>query len=348
MRMFDIATATLFAVLTLSACASPRSSTSSPTPNYRVSKVVSVDTPDRWDSVIFEPTSKRVYLAHGDRVTVLNGQDGKIVGNVEGFDGGTHGVAISTSTGRGYTDDGKAGIAASFDLATLKVRKRIKAEADADGITLDPRTGYVYVIDGASGKVTVIDPKSDKRIATIDVGGGLEFAAADDAGKLYINGAEKREIVRIDTGTNRIDARWSIPNCERPHGIALNEKGRRLFSSCANSLLVVVNLDNGATVATLPIGKGTDGAAFDPKRNLIFSSNGHDGTLSVIQEKDPQTFVALGEIKTAVSARTMAIDPETGRIYLAAADLDPKALGPNGRPLPIPGSLKLLMLDPSP
>jgi DNA-binding beta-propeller fold protein YncE len=120
-----------------------------------------------------------------------------------------------------------------------------------------------------------------------------------------------------------------------------------------NNLLVVVNTDSGATVATLAIGAGTDAAAFDPKRNLVFSSNGRDGTLTVIKEQDANTFVRLGEIKTAVTARTMTLDPQTGRIYLVAADIDTAAAaaavpssGRPRRPPLVPGSTKLLFLDP--
>jgi len=118
----------------------------------------------------------------------------------------------------------------------------------------------------------------------------------------------------------------------------------------ASGKMVILNTDTGAIVATVPIGAGTDAAAFDPARKLAFSSNG-DGTLSVIREKDANTFVALAPIKTAISARTMTIDPKTGRLFLAAADIakiDPPA-APGGRPHVefVPGSLKLLVFDPS-
>jgi DNA-binding beta-propeller fold protein YncE len=165
-------------------------------------------------------------------------------------------------------------------------------------------------------------------------------------GKLYVLGAEKSEIIRLDTKDNQIDARWAIPGCKSPHGIAIDNNGRRLFASCVNTVLVVVNLDSGATVATLPIGAGTDSAAFDPNRKLIFSANGRDGTLSILQEKDPQTFVPLATVKTAVSARTMDIDPASGRIFLVAADTIPAA-AEGGRPTVVPGSLKLLFMDPA-
>jgi hypothetical protein len=146
------------------------------------------------------------------------------------------------------------------------------------------------------------------------------------------------------------------PQCTSPHGLAFDSATRRLFISCVNNILAVIDAETGATVANVPIGSGTDAAAFDPKRNLIFSSNGRDGTLSMIRELDANHFVAVGTIKTAITARTMAIDPISGRLYIAAADVDataaahgaPPAPGAR-RPLPIvPGSLKLLFLDPVP
>jgi DNA-binding beta-propeller fold protein YncE len=315
-------------------------------PSYQVTKSVALGAPDRWDYVVFDPPSHRVYVAHGDRVTVVDGQDGSIIGQVEGYAGGTHGIAVVGKLGKGFTDDGRAGEAGAFDLKTLKTIRRIKTAEDADGIVFDPISGRVFVINGDSGTITAIDPKLESAVANVAAGGKLEAAVAGDDGKLYVNGAEKSEIVRLDTRSDRIDARWPIPNCKSPHGIAIDPKAHRLFASCVNNVLVVVNLDSGVTVATVPIGSGTDAAAFDPVRKLVFSSNGHDGTLSVIQEKDPNSFETIATIKTAVSARTMDIDPATGRIYLAAADHDKSAPSSAGRSI-VPGSLKLLFLDPA-
>jgi len=330
-------------------------------PAYTVTKTVALGAPDHWDFVHFDSASHRVFVAHGDRLDVVDAREGTIRGQVGGFSGGTHGIAIATATGRGYTDDGRAGEAGAFDLQTLKPGKRVKVGADADAVIYDPASGHVFVVNGDPGTVTVIDPKSDSAIVTLNLGGKLESALAAGDGKVYVNGEEKQEIVRVNSRTNQIDARWPTPSCTKPHGLAMDTATHRIFSSCANSVLVVVNTDTGATVATLPIGRGTDGAAFDPKRKLVFSSNGQDGTLSIIQEKDAQTFVSLGSIKTAPTARTMDIDPDTGRIYLVAADIEAApsadsaaspAAASAGSPAPrrpsiVPGSLKLLFLDPA-
>jgi len=319
-------------------------------PLYTITRTVAIGAPDRWDLLTFDDASHRVYIAHGDRVTVVDGQSGELIGNIEGYAGGTHGVAVVPGSGRGYTDDGRAGTAGSFDLKTLKPLKTIKADEDADAIVFDPASAHVFVIDGDPGKITVIDPKTDTVITTLDGGGKLEIGAADGNGKVYINGEAKQEILRVDTRTNTVDAHWPIPTCTSPHGLAVDAKSRRLFASCENNVLVVIDADNGKQLAELPIGSRTDGAAFDPGTKRAFSSNG-DGTVTVIGETTPNSFVSLGSVPTMRGARTMTLDPRTGRLYLVAADLtvnesvDPADA--RHRYSVVPGSAKLLFLDPA-
>lgn len=323
-----------------------------PLPEYRISSTIPLGAPDRWDYVTFDPGSHRVYVAHGDRLTVVDGHDGKLLGEVTGFPGGTHGIVVVAAFGHGYTDDGQAGEVGSFSLDTLKVGKRIKAMLDADGIVFDPTSGHVFVINGESGTLTVIDPRTETVVATLAAGAPLEFGVSGHNGKLYIDGVQKNEIVRIDTRSNLVDAHWPLSGCKTPRGLAIDLKTHQLFASCANKVLEVVSAATGAVQATLPIGAGSDGAAFDPIRRRAFSSNGRDGTLSIIQEQDAGTFVALGSIPSAPLARTMSIDPATGRIYLVTADLDATAPadavlgpGPQRRQI-VPGSVKLLFFDP--
>jgi YVTN family beta-propeller protein len=348
LRKASAISATAAAILLLSMQSALAGDTSA---NYTLTNTVALGAPERWDYVVYDPASGRVYVAHGPKVSVVDAKKGTVIGTVGDFPGGSHGIGISTATRTGYTDDGKAGVAIPFDLATLKTAAPIPTAPDADGVVFDPASNHMLIINGDSGSVTVIDPATNRSLATIQTGGGLEFGLVDGQGKFFVDGAEKGEIVRIDTSTNAVDAHWPMPGCVKPHGIAMDMSTRRIFASCANQVMVVVDADKGTNVATIPIGSYTDFAAFDPVRKLAFSSNG-DGTLSVIQEKDANTFVALPPIKTAVSARTMAIDPKSGRLFLAAADvakIDPPAT-PGGRPHVqfVPGSLKLLVFDPSP
>lgn len=210
-------------------------------PSYRMSKAVALGDGERWDLILFNPSDKRVYVTHGDHVTVVDEAKGEIIGQIGTFPGGTHGIAISGKTNQGYTDDGKAGTAIAFDLKSLKPLKQIAAAPDADAIIYEPVTGHIYVINGDSGSITVIDPKTNSAIATIDVGAKLEPGVADGAGSLFINGVAANEIVRIDARTNKVEGHWAMPRCEKPRGLAIDPRTRRLFATCANKVMVVVD-----------------------------------------------------------------------------------------------------------
>jgi DNA-binding beta-propeller fold protein YncE len=315
---------------------------------YKVVKEVPLGGPERWDYVVYDAPSHRVYVAHGDRISVVDAKDGKLIGDVTGV-ANTHGIAIAN--GKGYTDDGEAAKAIVFDPKTLKVLKTIPAKDDADAVTVDTQSGHVFIAAGDAKTVTVIDSKTDAVLANIDAGGKVEYLVPGDDGKVYVNGEEKKEIVRIDVKTNKVDAHWPIPGCTSPHGLAIDTAGHRLFSTCVNKVMTVVDTTSGAVVASVPIGQGTDAAAFDPVRKRAFSSNG-EGTVTVVDAKDPKAMSVIETVPTRVTGRTMGIDPASGRLFVAAADIDPKApvpAGPNGRPgrpRPVPGSLKLMFLDP--
>src|SRR5579863_9711010 len=202
----------------LVAIIAPLSVAAQSTPRYEITKQVALGSPDRWDYVVFDAATERVYVAHGDGVSVVDARSGALVGTVSGFAGGTHGTAIAPAANRGYTDDGRAGEAGSFNLKSLQVEKRIPAAVGADAILYDPFSKHVFVVSGDAGSLTVIDPRADASIGTVAIGGDLEYLVGDERGKIYVNGAERKEIVRVDTRTNQVDARWSVPECTSPHG----------------------------------------------------------------------------------------------------------------------------------
>ena len=315
-------------------------------PAYTLARSTPLGDPARWDYVVFNKETGRVYVAHGDKVAVVDAQSGDLVGQVEGIAGGTHGSAISAATGQGFTDDGKNGLAIVYDLKTLKITKQIPADKDADAIAVDAASGHVFVIEGDPASITVIDSKTATVAATIKVGEKMEYGAGDGHGAIFVAGEEKRDLLKIDARTNAVAARWPTPNCTSPHGLAVDAEHHRAFMGCVNKLMVVVDTKDGKVVAELPIGRGNDAVAFDPKRGRVFSSNGMDGTISVYQQVTPDKYDLLDTVTTAVSGRTMDVNPETGRLYVAAAEVDPPAQ-PGGRPRPKAGTFKLMMFDPA-
>jgi YVTN family beta-propeller protein len=338
---------TFLTVAALSVLAMGSAQAALPHASYKLVKTIAIGAPDHWDYVAFDSGARRAYIAHGDVVTVVDVPAGKVAGTLK-VGGVTHGVVTTPALGKGYTDDGKSGTVMVFDLKTLKPLGRIKAEPDADGIVYDPQGGRVLVITGDSGKVVVIDPKTDTVKAEIDGGGPLEFGVLDGHGKFYVDGEEKNEIVRMDLASAKADAHWPLTGCKTPHGLAIDRAHMRLFASCGNGTMDVMDAVTGKVLATLPIGAGTDGAAFDARRGLAFSSN-RDGTLSVIAQTAPGKFAALAPVKTQNGARTMTLDPASGRIFLVASDVtENRAAAPDSRARfkVVPDSARLVILQP--
>jgi hypothetical protein len=96
------------------------------------------------------------------------------------------------------------------------------------------------------------------------------------------------------------------------------------------------------------IGDSPDAAGYDPKHGLAFSSNGGDGTLTIV-EVDKTGFPVLQTVKTAKGARTMALDVSTGRIYLVTAQLGESpaatAATPHPRRSVVPDSFEIIVVE---
>jgi len=99
--------------------------------------------------------------------------------------------------------------------------------------------------------------------------------------------------------------------------MAFDGKNHRLFLGCGNGLLLMMDSTSGKVLSNVPIGKGVDGVEFDPLTGLVFASCGGDGT-TTIAKAEGDVLKVVQVLKTEISARTMALDPVTHRIYLSA------------------------------
>ncbi len=310
----------------------------------------SVDGTGGWDYLTFDESAQRLFVTRSDRVVVLDAGTGKPLGEVRPTDG-VHGVALAPNLNRGYASNGKGNSVSVFDLKTLTMLKTIPIEGrNPDAIMFDAQTGHVFTFNGHSKDATVIDAKTDAVIATIALSGKPEFAVSDGVGHVYVNIADRSELSEIDTHFNKVIATWPLTGCEEPSGLALDAVHHRLFSVCQNGQLAVTDARSGRHVANVPIGQGPDAAGFDAQTQQVFSSNGEDGTLTVIHEDTPDRYTVSTTLPTQKSARTLAIDLASHRLFLAAAAFEPappQAVGqPRVRPAMQPDSFAILVVTP--
>lgn len=323
---------------------------SAPPADYRVLHRYVLGGDQGWDYLALDAAARRVYVSHGDEVIVLDADGGKPVGRIEHLDG-VHGIALAPARHRGWISNGRSGEVTVFDTGTLKTLATLKASgANPDAILYDSASGRVFTFNGRSANATAFDAASGKLLATIALPGKPEFAVSDGAGHVWVNIEDKSELVELDPKAAVVRATWSLAPCESPSGLAIDVAHRRLFSVCDNQTMTVLDADSGRRVASVPIGKGPDGVVFDSQRGLVFSSNGESGTLTVVHEDGPDHYRVLATAPTQTTARTLALDPKSGHLFLSAAQFGPHTEqgGAHHHPPVLPGSFTVLEVGSTP
>jgi YVTN family beta-propeller protein len=299
-----------------------------------------------WDYLTVDPDARRLYISRGTHVMVVNADTYKVVGDIPNTNG-VHGIAFAPKLGRGFTSNGRDNTVTVFDLKMLKTIGSAPTGDRPDAILYDPASNRVFTFNGGSNDATAIDAATGKAAGTIPLGGRPEFAAADGKGMVYDNIEDKGEVVAIDAKTLTVKKRWPLAPLESPSGLAIDAKNRRLFAVCDGQKMAVINADTGKVVATPAIGSGPDAAGFDPGTGLAFSSNGQDGTLTVVREDSPASYRVAQVVPTQAGARTMALDPKTHRVFLVTAMPGPATPGaPPWRRSYVPGTFTLLVVGP--
>jgi DNA-binding beta-propeller fold protein YncE len=322
-----------------------------PPPDYRVSRSWPLGGTGGWDYVALEASGARLFISRGDHVDVVETVSGKPVGSIA-HTLGVHGIAFAPSLSRGFTSNGRSDTVSVFELDSLRLIQEVPVSGKKpDAILYEPRYNHVITANGETANLSVLDAGTLQIAATVPLPGPPEFMATDAAGMVYVNiETEAGKLVAVDAKSLTVKATWPMPGCQNPTGLALDATHHRLFSVCANQVMAVTDSLTGKHVARVVIGTGPDAAAFDPDLGLVFSSNGQDGTLTVIHEDTPDEYRVVATVTTQVSARTMTLDPATHRIFLAAAKLGaaPPATAeqPHPRPSIVPGSFTILVAQP--
>jgi DNA-binding beta-propeller fold protein YncE len=275
--------------------------------------------PNFWDYLTFDSGAQRLYIAHINKVEVVDVKTGKSVGTVGPFHD-THGIAIVPELNKGYADSGDDGVVKVFDLKDFHVLKTIKVSEDADGMLYDPKSHSVLVVAGDSKNLTIINASDDTVSKVVALPGKPEFLALDTKGHVFVNLADSGSIAKVEVPSGTVSATWPMAGCEKPHGLAYDPAKDRLFSGCANLVMIVVDAATGKNLAKLPIGSNSDAVVVDSKRGRAMSANG-DGTLTVVSVGDGDTYSVQRTVPTFFGGRNAVLDEATGTLFIAHGNM---------------------------
>ena len=345
MRPITLSVATGLAIFAIAGFAQTTTSTGGP---YKVQKTAKVGGEGGFDYVYADVDGRKLYVARSGptpRVSAFNLDTLDATGEITKTN--ARGAAADAKSHHGFASSSPV---AMWDTKTLALIKTIPVEGRPDGILDDPFNHHVYIFSHSAPNATVIDAKDGTVLGTIDLGGAPEQAVTDGKGHIYVDIEDKDTVAVVDAKTMKVTAQYSLNGKGGGNaGLAIDVKNHVLFVACRNpQTMVMLDANDGKYLSDLPIGRGCDGAVFNPKTGECFSSQG-DGTLTVIKEKSPTTFEVEQTVTTMPGAKTLTLDNKTGKILLIAAEFGPApspapAGGRGGRGQMIPGSFSIVVV----
>ncbi len=282
------------------------------------------------DYVYADNDNRRLYVPRGTQVLVFDLDTLTSVGAIT--NARARGVAVDPKSQHGFCSSSPV---VMWDSKTLETLKTIEVQGRPDGIVFEPVTERIYVLSHSQPNATVIEGKDGSVVGTIDLGGAPEQAASDGKGHLYVCLEDKDNIAVVDVNSLKVTAHYDLAGKGGgPAGLGLDVKNRILFAMCHEpQSCVVLSADDGKILATLPIGRGTDGGGFNPSTMEAFSSQG-DGTLTIVKENSPTSFEVEQTVQTKSRAKTCTLDTKKNQIVLITTEPSPN---PPGTPPPAGG-----------
>jgi YVTN family beta-propeller protein len=275
----------------------------------------------RFDYESLDAASHRLYIAHlgAGTVPVFDITSGTMVGEVPDV-AGVHGILAVPELGRVYASATGTNEVVVIDPQSLSVVRRIPGGVYPDGLAYDSDLGKVYVSDETGGTDTVIDTATDQVVATIPLGGEVGNTQFDPVSHQIVAAVQTRnQVVVIDPQTDQVAGRFDTPGCEHPHGVQISPDRRLAFIACeSNAKLVVMDLQSMSVTESYDVGSVPDVLAFDGPRRVLYVA-AESGPMTAFSETDTGLKL-IAERDVGPNAHSVAVDPDTGHIYVAVAN----------------------------
>jgi len=261
-------------------------------------------------AAVHEPTG-RVYVAHtaNDAVDVIDIDARRHVTSIPGLTAVAG--ALVAEAGLVFTSNRGENTVGVFTVTDTRVDK-IAVGIRPNGLAYDPRRARLlaaHVGDPAiagSFTVSIVDVRARKRLADLPVAGRTRWTVYDPvADAFHVNIADPPQIIVVESGDpfgiRRIVA---IPHAG-PHGLDLDVARRRLFCACDAGVLLEIDADSGAILATEAIAGVPDVVFFNAALARLYVAIGDPGVIEVF---DTTPLRRHETVPTERGAHTLSFD----------------------------------------
>jgi DNA-binding beta-propeller fold protein YncE len=282
-----------------------------------------------FDHFAVDLAGKRLFLAGEDQgtVEVFDLVNDRHLQTIKGFDQ-PHGIVYLPELDRLIVSDSGATMTKIVDAAHYRIIGSIPLTRGADSIRYDASRKHLYVVAGGKNAepkqpktiVSEIDPATGRLIGdmTFDTDFTESMAAEQHGHRLFVNLTGQSTMAVVDKPTRNIIARWPIQGAQLNAPMAFDEAHQRLFVGTRKPFkLLVLNAENGATLASFNAPERTNEVVFDEANHRVYLAG--DDYLGVIQQIDADHYEQLAPVPTAKGAKTAILVPQLNRLYVAVS-----------------------------
>ncbi len=293
-------------------------------------KVAEYDLPGppgkRFDYLTIDPDDHYLISTHlaADRTYVIDLRTNKVIATVMDTPG-AEGVEYVPEQRKFYTSNAHDNTIGVVDLKQMKVVKKLKTAAKPDGSAYAAPFHKLYVSDERGKAEAIVDVEKDEVTKTLPFDSETGMPQYDPvARRVYVNLQDQNIFAVIDPATDQVVGRYPVGRCKGNHGMALDPEHHRAFLACeGNELMAVFDLDKHAPIAFLPLASGPDVVKFDAGLGRIYVAC-YSGAISVFHEDDPQHYRKLEDFRVQHAVHSLAVDPQTHRVYTPEQEEDGK------------------------
>ncbi len=270
-------------------------------------------------AIAVNPITNQIYGANRTLLVTVDGATNAVTKTPLPFIAVT--VAVNALTnqvyvaGRGNSTTVPQVNAAVLDAATNTLTQ-LSAPNSASIMALNPATNRVYLAGANATSITVLDGAANTPV-TIAMPRAIASAVNPVTNRVYALNPQTHTVTVVDGATGSISN--VLPLAAAPLALAVNPLMNKIYVASSDNTVTVID---GITNATSVVHVGNLGTAVphaiavDIVTNHIYVANQRDGNVSIIDG----TTNAVTTLGTGQSPTAVAVNPTTGRAYVACGD----------------------------
>jgi YVTN family beta-propeller protein len=248
----------------------------------RLEPVATIDLGDqrRPHGIMWLPGSDRVAVTTegSGTLSIVDVAERRLVRAIPTGASVSHQVAVTPDGARAFVANIGSGSVTVIDLAAGSVVRSVPTGRGAEGVAVSPDGREVWVTNRAENTVTVLDAASLEVLATFPSADfPIRVVFTSDGSRALVTHARSAELRAFDvTGRSEVvtvpitapivegrDQVIAFEGSASPIGVLADPDGRHVYVAAASAdAVAVVDLEAGAVVRLIPVGREPDGLAW--------------------------------------------------------------------------------------